>query len=358
MIHFIDMEVNLLSVFNILKGRVGNGKYYQSKYLEFLCLFNREERYTIQGFIEKYENAYQERNYKDNENNANNQNSKDEQNTCKKKLIGIIESIFRKKNKNKEKSPNAIDVINSLNDIEVNVIKRFIVWIGTLPNKKWKLRVHGFWYSLTNKFRRKSKSTKEWKNWIETNLLNIDDEYNMELKRCKEQQKYFSQNANEAKKKYYRIQIIIIILAFLASMILLFDGLDRLSFYIGCRDSCFYWEFENVNVSKILTGFFSGLIIVLSGIDKLKQYVQEWTKNRIASEALKREKNLYEQHSGVYDISDSEKRKKLFVANYEDIIARDVAAFESNKDKIPSELEKILEKFEQQKDNNDNVIKD
>jgi hypothetical protein len=175
-----------------------------------------------------------------------------------------------------------------------------------------------------------------------------------EIKRCKEQQNYFSQKAGEAKKKFYRLQIWIMILALLSSFVLILD-MDAVSFSIGCKGKCFYREFENVPLTKIVTGLCSGLIVLFTGIDKLKQHVQEWTKNRIASEGLKRELNLYEQGAGEYAGLQDPQKRNLFVENYEKIIAKDVVDFESNKNKIPSELEKLNNK-QQKQDGKDNVI--
>ena len=247
---------------------------------------------------------------------------------------------------------DGIKVLDKICDESADLIVDFIKWNDNLPRpfftplwrfKKW----------VKELFSKSEDDTKEKRR--KTNKQEDGDELN----RCKAQQKYFSKKAGIAKKKYYRLQIMIMILALLSSFVLVLD-LDKVSFQLGCPDWCFYRHFTDVPLGKIIIGLCSGLIILFTGIDKLKQHVQEWTKNRVASEGLKREMNLYLLNAGVYAISDSTAKKKLFVENYESIIAKEVSAFESNKSKIPTDMEKILDKFEEkkQKEDNDNVIKD
>ncbi len=296
-----DTKDNILENFDKIESNVGNDTYCREKYLEYRSMFDWEERNTIQEFCDKYKTDVKEGKHK--------------------------------------RDKYDIRVIDDFGDKNQDVILDFLAWIDTIHFNKVVRIFCKKKQAVTDYFEERKKRR--------LLLLGRTTE-GAELERCKQQQKYFSDKAKRKKKWFYWLQIFIMFFALLSSVVLLVQ-----------TDKQDIWGFKDVDLSKLIAGCCSLLVVFCSGLDKLMQNVQEWTKSRIASENLKREENLYRCDAGVYVGLDPTTKKKTFVNNYEDIISKDVAAFESNKNKLPEDMEKVLVKFgKQQKEDNDNVLKD
>lgn len=100
--------------------------------------------------------------------------------------------------------------------------------------------------------------------------------------RLDDQQKWYSQKSRDNQSMYRRLRLIQIILA------------ATLPFAIGYISQETTWL-------KILTGAMSILIAILEGVQTLFKYQDNWSSYRSTSEALKREKILFETHSNPYN---------------------------------------------------------
>lgn len=303
-------DCGILKVFAFINSNVSY-RYCRDKYLEYYNVFKWAERQVIEDFELKYVN------------------------------------------KDKKYGDKQLDikVIDTFNDKEQEVILDFLDWLDTLPSGTKIIKCYYRpKYYIKSLFKTKVSKTKYLEERIKQRRRDSGStSEKTELERCRSQQEYFSKKAERSKRKYYRIQILIMLLALCSSVVLFLKLGSTYSFLP-----------DNMDLPKFISVLCSTLIVFCTGLDKLKQHVQEWTKNRIASERLKKEMNLYEQCAGdYYGLSPTEK-KNLFVKNYEDIIAKDVDAFESNKSRIPADLEQIIKQLNKQDNSkrNDNVLKD
>lgn len=110
-------------------------------------------------------------------------------------------------------------------------------------------------------------------------------EFNYIEDRLDEQIKWYSGKSKSNQKSYKRLQLFQIALAVsIPIMTLLLDQ--------------YGWV-------KYIIAIVGGLIAFVEGIDKVYNFRQLWTKYRIASEALKKEKILYDTKSFPYNETDN-----------------------------------------------------
>lgn len=119
--------------------------------------------------------------------------------------------------------------------------------------------------------------------------------------RWKSQKEYYSKKSNENKTAYERIQVLIIIISLSIPVIVA----------VGAP-----------NYFSAILGF---LIAVITGYEGLKKPGDRWRAYRLASEALKREKALYESGAGPY--RRTETPDLLFAERCENIIAAEVGTY-------------------------------
>ena len=122
--------------------------------------------------------------------------------------------------------------------------------------------------------------------------------------RWKLQQDYFSKNAAFNKSRYRTIQ-----------------------FFIGIAGTLVPVLINIPDVSKLFPTILSAMVTVAMVLEGVNHYGQNWRNSRLASEALKAEKSLYENHAGRY--RKTENPFEMFVERCENIMGDDVRNFET-----------------------------
>jgi len=127
--------------------------------------------------------------------------------------------------------------------------------------------------------------------------------------RLEDQLKWYSDKANENKKRYHASQIIIIIAGALVPIV------NVMSLEVDV-------------IIRIISSILGGMIIGITGIIQLKKYQENWIQYRSTEEMLKKEKFMYLNNAGEYSNSDNDEQKlKLLVERVESIISNQNVTF-------------------------------
>lgn len=131
--------------------------------------------------------------------------------------------------------------------------------------------------------------------------------------RVEDQFTWMEGKAARNKTWYYRLRTVVVLCSVSIPILTNFLGDDgSTNFYI-----------------KIAIGVLGGIITLCEGIVQLRKYPEIWTQYRVAAEALKRERFLYETRSGKYEAL-GEGSFHAFVMEIEKILASENAAWQSN----------------------------
>ena len=123
--------------------------------------------------------------------------------------------------------------------------------------------------------------------------------------------KWYEHKSARNKRWYFNLQLTVIVCSGLIPV------------FVGYSDSP---GFEKL---KYLGGALGALVSITGGILALKKYRENWRIYRASAEALQREKHLYFNRIGQYDLPDEAQVFKLFAANAEQIMSSENAMWTS-----------------------------
>lgn len=109
------------------------------------------------------------------------------------------------------------------------------------------------------------------------------------------QQKWYSERAKINKRFFQWLGILVVIIGATIGIIPIFGDPSMAS------------------VTEKVTAVMGGMIVILKGIERIWLPAEKWLNYRKASEALKREKELYVEGIAIYNMDDEQTAYKLYV---------------------------------------------
>ena len=157
----------------------------------------------------------------------------------------------------------------------------------------------------------------------------MSEEFPYLEERLDKQQTWHSGKSDWNKKGYYSTEVIAIAAAGLIPVINVFDIVPE----PGVR---------------ILSTLLAAIVVIAGGIGKLYKFQENWLIYRAVSEALKREKVLFQYRIGEYHVAKT-RRKELLVERVEDVLAKTTDQFVSIH-RAERELEQLPDEDDQEQE--------
>ncbi len=135
----------------------------------------------------------------------------------------------------------------------------------------------------------------------------MNEELDYTKRRLREQTEWHSKRSRRNKISFYLVEIITLLTGALIPLINIFN----------MDDYTRRWS----------SGVLASLSVVAIGISKLYKFQENWLSFRGVNEALRREKELYLNAVGEYDVPSDQERLKRLVARVEGVIATTTSQF-------------------------------